>query len=108
MESSSAKVWNNCRVYGDAAERFGSLRSEVSGQVSTHNHVHYTQSILPLARIARNRPINPYCPSTEISEVGQDMANKDCLVRLYLRNTESSRRCWGFFILWNMIMHMDQ
>lgn len=131
-EASPENLWNDYAVHVDVAEAFKRFNLSIQIPVchyfalasdsdwwelnlkkfptrfQTPSHVLCTERILPLPRGIRDRLIEQYCPPAKVIQAKQDVANKDCLVRLYLGKRRASEVPSRFFTLRNMILHMDQ
>lgn len=131
-EASSENLWNDCEVHVNVAEAFESFKLSIQIPVchyfvlasdsdwwesnlekfptrfQTPSHVLCSERILPLPKRIRDSLTDLYCPPAKVNQAKQDVANKDCLVRLYLGKRRASEAPSRFFTLRNMILHMDQ
>lgn len=131
-EASSENLWNDCQVHVNVAEAFKSCNLTIQIPMCHYfalatdsdwwdanikkfpprfqipTHVLCTERILPLPKIVRDGLTDLYCAPAKVAQAKQDVANKDCLVRLYLGKRRASEAPSRFFTLRNMILHMDQ
>ncbi|KAI9733648.1 MAG: hypothetical protein M1834_003250 [Cirrosporium novae-zelandiae] len=72
-------------------------------------HILCTERILPLPEATRKLLIEKYCPEKIKEEALASIANRDCLVRIYLGRTRRQyERPPRFFTLRNFILNLDQ